>query len=299
MLPPAGRRGPLDPENGDQPRQEIPLHLRPVPGKAPEAATQAPESSASPAPADAPTPTPLARTLGRRRHPAQGAMEPEQRAVTQAEIVAFETVEVEMGGRARLVGMLSAAPLTKELRLVTHLIADPNNDHESLARICALGRVDLATVLKTLLSATKARAQAIAISRIGEKLPDVAAAVMEEAIPGWKLCPACLGSGQISRQPSEEDPRTQQECTACKGLGQQWNQPDHDVQKTALKLGGLLDTHKGATLQMFNQQNVNNPGDTGTYDSLMSKLDDVIYGKGRERIRKSFQVEEVEGEVAE
>jgi hypothetical protein len=49
---------------------------------------------------------------------------------------------------------------------------------------------------------------------------------------------------------------------------------------------------------MFNQQNVNNPGDTGTYDNLMSKLDDVIYGKGRERIRKSFEDDEpLEGEV--
>lgn len=61
------------------------------------------------------------------------------------------------------------------------------------------------------------------------------------------------------------------------------------MQKTALKLGRLLDTGRqgpgvGVSLNVLQQQTALNPGDTGSYDTLVKLLDTRIYGEGRERL---------------
>lgn len=271
MMPPAGRRpGGMGPES--DPPAQVPR--------------------AKPAPAPAPVPAPVPALAPRqhrqpRRQP-QAAMTEAQRQVTPQEEAAFATLETEVGGRQALVSILATATLPKGMDQVLGMIADPLHDHESLARVCALGGVKIGALLKVFEEAALTRGRLLATTRIAKALPDVAAGVMEAATPGEKTCRACLGAGRVP-QPTAEDPNATQPCGPCKGTGLVYYEPDHEVQKTALKLGRLLDTGRqgpgvGVSLNVLQQQTALNPGDTGSYDTLVKLLDTRIYGEGRERL---------------
>lgn len=230
-----------------------------------------------------------------------------QRSVSPADEAAFATLEVELGGRARLVAVLGSAQLPKDMQAVLGMIADPIHDHESLAKICALGNVSLAKIQKTFESAAMTRAHVLATARIAARTPDLASAVMDDAIPGMRECRGCGGLRTVMVQVKDQDGTREEskECPACKGTGLVFWQPDHEVQKTALKLAKLIETGRGGLGSAVNiamlQANTNsNPGDTGSYDGMMTKLDDVLYGTGRERMKRSKiepEDEVVEGEA--
>lgn len=233
--------------------------------------------------------------------PPQGAMTPAQRDITPAEEAAFATIEAEMGGRGRLVAALSTAQLPKDLTQVLGMIADPLHDHESLAKICALGNVGLAKLLKMFQEAVRTRSHLIAHTRIAEKLPDVAAAVMEAATPGWRPCLNCLATGIVTVVVPDRDAEgkiipeafhdERKICGTCQGRKQVWYEPEHEAQKTALKIGGILDTGKkgaGVNLSVLQQNTQINPQDTGNYDRMMEALDGVLYGQGRERLARGM-----------
>lgn len=143
--------------------------------------------------------------------------------------------------------------------------------------------MSLHDLIKVFQEAAKTRGQMLAISRIAEKIPDVAAAVMEDATPGVKTCGLCLGATRLPK-PTADDPQATAECHECRGTGLVHHHPEHDVQKTALKIAGLLDSHKGMNLNILQQQ-LNAPRtDTLGFDQLMEGLDTVLYGKGRDRL---------------
>ena len=243
------------------------------------------------------------------RRPPQGKMTQAQRSVSPAEEAAFATIEAEIGGRQRLVGVLSTAQLPKDVEQVLGMIADPLHDHESLAKICALGNVGLPKLMKMFEGALRTRGQLLAHTRIAASMPDLAAAVMEDSIPGWRECRTCMGSQMVEVEvKSPEGTHTESRpCTACKGNGLVWFQPDHEVQKTALKISGLLESGKGAGVNVAVLQNntQNNPGDTGNYDQLMGMLDGVLYGTGRERLGRrstgapASAADPIDGEIAD
>lgn len=270
-----------------------------------------------PDPPDLPTPVPPSKSKpshAMTKRPPQGAMTKAQRSVSPAEEAAFAAIEAEMGGRARLVSALGSAQLPKDVSMVLGMIADPMHDHESLAKICALGGVSLAKLQKTFEAAVRARAHVIAHARIAEKAPDLAAAVMEDSIPGWRPCRECDGFGTKltevkDAEGTREEPRP---CPSCKGKGRVWFVPDHEMQKTALKISGLLESgSKGrgdVNLAVLQANTTNNPGNPVNFDQLMGKLDAVLYGSGRDRLTKSRQTaleadpeeaEVIDGDVAE
>lgn len=240
--------------------------------------------------------------------PPQGAMTPEQRKVTPTEESAFAVLEAEFGGREAMVGALSLAQLPKDLTTLLGMLADPLHDHESLAKVCALANVPISKLMKACQEAIRVRGQLLAHKRIADALPDVAAAVMAEATPGWKQCLECLGARTVQvlvdntdeegkKIPGQHEETIQ--CKVCKGRGLVWHAPDHDVQKTALKIGGVLDTGKGMSVQVLQNNTQVNPGDTGNYDKMMEALDGVLYGAGRERLaatRADHDEEWVDGE---
>lgn len=224
------------------------------------------------------------------------------RVVSKAEEAAFATVEAELGGREKLVAALSLAKLSERERQVVGMIADPDNDGRSLARICAQGEIGLGRLLGIFREAVLARGQVIAITRIAQKVPDVAAAVMEDATPGWRICLACLGAKQVE----EKNPDTKEmelvPCGRCNGRGEVYHRPDHDVQKTALQISGLLDKGGAKITTIVAQQQTGGGGspDTGMFDQLMGALDGALYGKGRDRLRRQREEDGdgvVEGEV--
>lgn len=227
----------------------------------------------------------------------QGALLPAARQLTPAELAAFATIETEMGGRAKLVATLSTAQLPAKLFQVLGMIADPRHDAETLGHICAQGGVGLGELMTVFQSAALTRGKMLAITRIAAASPDVAAAVMDEATPGVKTCPRCLGAMKLPK-PTTEDPSALTDCPDCSGLGTIYHHPEHEVQKTALKIAGLLDTGKGGVnIAVLQNQMTHNRGDIGEFDTFMEGLDALLYGTGRDRVTRQSEV--VDGEVTD
>lgn len=268
-----------------------------APGRPKLPAPEMPLAPAEPMPAAQSTPVIVTRhnhSHSMTKRPPQGAMTKAQRSVSPAEEAAFATIEAEMGGRARLVSALSSAQLPKDIAQVLGMISDPLHDHESLAKICALGGVSLAKIQKAFEGSVMARAHLLAHTKIAERTPDLAAQVMDDAIGGWRVCVACEGVGttmvEVKDQEGTRD--EQRECPTCKGKCRVWFQPDHEVQKTALKLAKLLETGRGGggsgvNVAMIQANTAGNPGDQTSYNQLIGKLDDVLYGSGRQRLIQS------------
>lgn len=269
MLPPAGR-----------PRMEATPYAQTPPSPRADESVSAQSAVPHPVPAVAPRAVPSVPT---RRLSAP--LTARQQKVSLTDEAAFAAIERELGGRQRLVSILSSAQFPKAESTVVGMIADPENDDVSLAKVCALGGVPLSKLLKMFKEATLARGQLLSLSRIAEKLPDVAAAVMDDAIPGERPCPTCNGLTTVMMSVGGPDAApTAVPCGNCKGTGLVRFVPDHDVQKTALQLGGLL--QKGGNItQIVAQQN--NGGGTGSFDDLVGALDKVIYGTGRERFARA------------
>lgn len=274
LLPPPGRRP-------DRTYAQAP-DVAPIP--APEAV--APESAAA-GPIEVPVAAVPAVARRRRGKSDAGALTKIQRQVTPAEEAAFAVIEAEMGGRAKLVATLVTAQLDEATSQVLGAIADPQNDKDSLAQICALHGVAPAGLMKLFRSAVLTRGQLIATARIAERAPDVAAAVMEDAIPSDRTCPKCLGARLVDK-PTAADPNGTEECGLCHGHGTIKFVPDHDVQKTALQIAGLLERGGGVKVTTLVANQHSNAGtDSGSYDKLIGALDGVIYGKGRDRMRQA------------
>ncbi len=258
----------------------VPQHLRPVPGK---------------------VATPLPSTEVPAKRPSRQTLTQAQRTVSPAEEAAFATVETEMGGRQKLISTLSTAQLPKPIARILGAIADPANDGVSLAKVCAAHDVSLAKLLEVFRSALLARSQMAATVRIATALPEVAQQVMDDAVGGRRVCSTCLGAKRLAA-PTEKDSEATEPCPACKGVGEVQFVPDHEVQKTALKLGRLLDS--GGMKIAVNQNTLNLGGggaDAESYDRLVAALDTRLYGGGRARLRAGDEDppdDVVEGETA-
>lgn len=242
----------------------LPAHLRPVPGHVPP------------------------------KPPQTQALTTKQRTVTPMEEAAFGAVEADMGGRLQMVATLSTAQLPKAIERILGAIADPDNDRVSLAKICAVHDVSMVKLLAIFREALLARGKLQATVKIATMLPAVAAQVMDDAVAGERVCAECLGAMKVA-DPTTEDPERTKVCGQCRGKGMVRFIPDHETQKTALKIGGLLE--QGGMKIAVNQQTFSMGGAGGEeYDRLVTALDGALYGHGRERLR-SGDDEAVDGEV--
>lgn len=258
----------------------VPAHLRPVPGHV----------------APAPVPQPVTEAVVANIRKTKQTLIRAQKIVTPAEEAAFATIEADMGGRQKLVSTLSTAQLPKDISRILGAIADPDNDKVSLAKVCAAHDVSLAKLLDVFKTALLARGRLAATVRIASALPEVAQAVMDDAVGGDRVCPDCLGAKRLA-EPTTEDPEKTVPCGLCKGVGTRRFVPDHEVQKTALKIGGLLE--HGSGMKIAVNQNMLNLGgggaDSESYDRLVAALDTRLYGGGRARLRAGDD-DVVEGE---
>lgn len=207
-------------------------------------------------------------------------------------------MEAELGGRPALAAILAGADLNHDEAAVAGLLADPLNDGTSLAKVCIGAGLSMNRLLSLFQAAALAKGRTKAVQRIAEKLPDVAAGVMEDAIGGDKPCTACNGYCFIPK-PTEADPAATEKCSACAGKGTVYYQPDHHIREIALKIGGLLD--KGGGNKVVIAQQFGPAGGAGatSFDQLMSAMDGALYGEGRARARQAVPVDPVDGEVLE
>lgn len=180
-----------------------------------------------------------------------------------------------------------------------HLAADPENDKLSLAEICSLGKVPIGKVMNLVKQAALTRAQLLSTLKVAEQLPDVAAAVMRDAIPGERPCQICQGIGTMMPEPTKENPNPSPvQCVACNGKGTQLYSPELGVRKVALQLGGLMErgdhSAKGITMIQTNLNKASASGEQSHYDKLVAVADTLLYGTGRDRMPTSRLAEDAD-----
>ncbi len=136
---------------------------------------------------------PPARTY-RSHHKVQPLSRPNTvAALTPAEEAQFSSVEVELGGRQKLAALLAAADVPDRDRSLAARLVDPANDHLSLAQLCAFERISLRRLLDFIKDAALISGQVRALVTVGDRLPDVAASLMTDAVGGDRTCSVCRG----------------------------------------------------------------------------------------------------------
>jgi hypothetical protein len=147
------------------------------------------------------------------------AFDPELPAVRKA----IDALEVAMGGRQSLIDTLSTAD-DPDVEYLLGLIADPRSDDKSLGHLCDQGNITPGQLLKLYRTARIARAQVLALDKVAERTPAVAADVMRRAENHYRICESCAGNKQvwvILRGPKGEALDTvQQDCRTCEATGQ-------------------------------------------------------------------------------
>lgn len=220
----------------------------------------------------------------------------ETRGIPTAVSVAFASVETELGGRQRIVDTLMQADLPTKLRRLLAGLVDPENHTSSLAVIATQAGVSLAQFQNAFIEARKIRGRMLATNIIMDRIPGVAKAVMEDAVPGQRECTRCLGARMVADRgvaPTAEVPNPVKPCPVCDGMGLIAFQPEHATQITALKISGLMSEGKGLTIVNQNLQRGGSPGSVD-FDQLSDKLDGVLYGTGRGRMIKAPEATDAE-----
>lgn len=193
---------------------------------------------------------------------------------------AVETFVKALGGRQALVDVLSLSDERTELQVfVTHLL-DPRFDRYSVARLCRLAGLSVADFLRAFKKSQLVRAHIAATPVIVEKLVGVVVDVMTRAQPYAIPCPACGGIGQVTPEPSKDQPNPRpQPCEPCRGGGQLLALPDLDRQKLALELGGLLGKGSGHPLVALQQNFEGGAGQPtpGGFTEMQQALSQLLF----------------------
>lgn len=195
---------------------------------------------------------------------------------------ALRQIEVDLGGRAHIVGLLTLAPLNSDLRYILGLLGDPKNQTKSLAAICALGSILPGELIKHLSAAALLRGKVLASQAIGDGIQAVAQDVMRRAAPFEETCYACRGTGSVVPEPTKEVPNPEAgPCEACGGGGVLRYQPELERQKLAIEMAQLLPKGGGLHILNANVQGASGgAGGSGTpLERLQQLTDQILYGK--------------------
>lgn len=176
-------------------------------------------------------------------------------------IRALKAFEEAVGGRDALVAELAPAELGEQESLVLRLLADPDQDDKPIHEVLGNAGVSVARFLKIFRDARGARAYLAALDQVWEKLPDVAADVMERALPAEVFCKPCSGTGQQklkTENRAKKGPRRNQDaplvCPECEGKGKRPVTPTLEYQRLALTLGGMPKQTPGVLIDQSRKQ---------------------------------------------
>lgn len=203
---------------------------------------------------------------------------PEPPALVSAQLSRLET---QLGGRDVLIAALSHAPKSRDLSYLLGLIGDPRHTRIPLAKICAMGGITAGELIEAYKSGELNRAQALAIGKVGAKLPEVAEDTMRLALTHTSLCTVCYGHGDLPGIPTAEDPTpTRESCEVCQGSGEVLVGGDLEHKKLALEMGRMLQKGGGVNLQVNQQVGVQLGGAGGALEKLQAVTDQILYGEG-------------------
>jgi len=136
----------------------------------------------------------------------------------------------QIGGRQRLVDLLSLADATGEGDQIIALLLNPEYEHLSLRRLCEKAGITIAHLLAAYKKAAIVAAHIQAIHIIAGKVIPVVEDVMMRAAPIAIPCPECRDhEAKVAA------------CPFCGGTGQMLKDPDIARQRLALELAGLIE----------------------------------------------------------
>jgi len=214
--------------------------------------------------------------------PKPAALERKSSFYTPLVVRELASIEADLGGRAELVGMLTLAPLTPDLRYVLGMLGDPTQQRVSLAEVCARGNILPWMLLKHLAEAALLKGKLKATQKIAQGIAAVTEDVMRRAAPYEAPCNGgCQGTGTITPDPTSSAPNPSPEpCEVCRGTGKLVYSPDLERQKLAIDMAQLLP--KGG-IQIGLSQTVHTPGSSGgggAFEKFQEATDRVLYGSG-------------------
>lgn len=195
----------------------------------------------------------------------------------------LQRIEVQMGGRQEIVGLLALAPLTRDLRYLLGLLGDPDNTGVSLGELCARGHILPGQLLEQLQRAAMQRGQVLAAQRIGTGIAAVAEDVMRRAAPYEEACHACGGIGTVTPEPTAQVPNPSPgPCDTCRGTGRLRYLPDLERQKLAIDMAHLLPKGGGINIAQINAPSGPAGGGAAAdlVESLQQATDKILYGSG-------------------
>ena len=160
-------------------------------------------------------------------------------AVSALSLRAVDNFEAQVGGREKLLDVLSAHPaLTRADRLALDLIADPRFDAARLSMVCGRAGITLGRLLQLYKDAQVMRGQVAAIERIAAKSAPVAQEVLDAAFRSEVPCALCKGIGTVV--PVAGDNPAPKECPECSGVGIEVRRPTTADRKLAAEVVGLI-----------------------------------------------------------
>jgi hypothetical protein len=192
-------------------------------------------------------------------------------------------LESAAGGREDLIQLLAHAPSSPEQTYLWGLLADPRNDTRNLAKVLAVGGVNLGQFLSALKDAKGGRALYRVMDSVEQYLPGVAHDLMARSVPHTLACRACRGSGKVTT--IENSKPKEMSCGVCYGEGAIPVLPDLERQKVALELGGALKKGGGIVVNQNQAQvQVHGAGRGGmregqTRDAIRVATDKLLYGE--------------------
>src|SRR3972149_1647217 len=169
------------------------------------------------------------------------ALSPGDRRLSASLDQALSSLEAALGGRQKLIDVLSRSS-NPAIQVLVHSLATNAEYHQkTFAELCAAANITVADLLKGYQQGLKLLAQTLAMMPIAAELPAVAADAMMRARPHEITCGVCQGTGTVTPEPTKKVPNpSPQPCAGCQGTGRLSQIPEFDRQKLALDLGGML-----------------------------------------------------------
>ncbi len=191
----------------------------------------------------------------------------------------LQELETELGGRQALVGMLTLAPLTKDLRYFLGLLGDPHCREHSLAEICTTANVLPGALLQELAQAAMLVGKVRAAQQVAKGIAAVAEDVIRRGAPYEEACTTCRGTGSITPDPSAAQPNPSPgPCSTCQGGGRLRYEPELERQKLALELAQLLPKGGGVNIAVQQNNQGSSGGGQGTLEKITHLTDQLLYG---------------------
>jgi hypothetical protein len=230
----------------------------------------------------------------------KGALTRPTKVFTPTVVEELTTLEHDLGGRRRLVGYLSLAPLTPDLAYILGLLGDPDHARWTLAEICAKGNILPGQLLQEIERAAHLRGRVLSAQVVAARLPAVVADVMKKAAPYEGACGDCAGTGTLTPDPTPQVPNPGPgPCETCRGTGQLLYQPRLEHQELALDMGRMLPKGQGLIIQQNNQNSSGQGGGglgVGALEKLTQLTDKLLYGDEAHAPAAEAELVEPEGE---